>query len=381
MLKRYKHIREQTTKLCAPLEIEDYVIQSMVLVSPPKWHLAHTAWFFERFLLEPRTGMKNEEHSFLFNSYYEAVGDRVERDKRGLMSRPTVSDIYLYRQAIDEAVVDLAGDLNESETQTLELGLHHEQQHQELLLTDIKHILWSNPLRPAYGPSPLSAVKTKQRRAEWVEIEGGLHYIGAREAAAFVYDNEKPRHLVHLLPFKIASCAVLNGEFIEFIEAGGYSSAQYWLADGWALVKTQNLIAPLYWEKSASSWMTMTFAGMQSVNQSEPVCHLSYYEADAYARWKGARLPTEAEWEISSAHFTHGDVWEWTASAYLPYPGYQAFQGAFAEYNGKFMCNQMVLRGGSRATPSGHIRPSYRNFFSPETRWQFSGLRLAKDVS
>lgn len=381
MLEQYRRIRGRTERLCAPLETEDCVIQSMPDVSPPKWHLGHTTWFFDQFLVAPQAGVQASRYSYLFNSYYDSVGARIERHRRGLLSRPTVRELYEYRSEIDEIVC--SGSYSPAELKTLELGLHHEEQHQELLIADIKHILWTNPTRPAYGPSPLAARKASVNSFEWIAVDAGTQMIGVDAATAsdFFYDNEAPRHRVFLEPFAVASRPVSCGEFLEFIEAGGYQTPEHWLSDGWKTAQASAWAAPLYWERLDGRWHTMTFDGMKPLDESEPVCHVSYYEADAYARWRGFRLPTEAEWEVASAGFRYGDVWEWTMSCYLPYPGYRPFQGAFAEYNGKFMCGQMVLRGGSQATPPAHARPTYRNFFSPETRWQFSGFRMAKDAN
>lgn len=379
MLDRYQNIRNRTVEICSFLETEDHVIQSMPEVSPPKWHLAHTTWFFERFLLEPRTGLKNDAYSFLFNSYYETVGDRVARHERGLMSRPTVNEIYSYRRKVDDVISAMVSDLNENESKIFELGLHHEEQHQELLLTDIKHIFWTNAFKPAYGRDLLNKLKTPVT-FQWIENSAGMYDVGATNDQ-FAFDNEKPRHKTYLESFAIASRPVLNKEYIEFIEAGGYENPALWLSEGWSIVKNQNWRAPFYWKQSVTGWMNMTFSGMQPVIENEPVCHVSYFEADAYARWRGMRLPTEAEWEVACSQFAYGDVWEWTMSGYFPYPGYVAFQGVLAEYNGKFMCNQMVLRGGSRATSCNHSRATYRNFFSPETRWQFSGFRMARNAN
>jgi ergothioneine biosynthesis protein EgtB len=410
---RYRQIRQVSEQLCQPLTTEDYVIQSMPDVSPPKWHLAHTTWFFETFLLVPLLkdyAAFNPQFGYLFNSYYEAVGQRHPRSQRGLLSRPTVEQVYQYRAFVDEAMQRLL-------TQTLEpkvrdlilLGLHHEQQHQELLLTDIKHILALNPLRPPYQLNLLSVDAPIAAQEQWLDYPGGLYAIGHEEefpaecTSKFAFDNESPRHQVYLQDYWLASRLVTNGEYLNFMQAGGYQTSDYWLSVGWAMVQAEQWRSPLYWEQKDGEWWVMTLAGMCPVNEHEPVCHVSYYEADAYARWAGKRLPTEAEWEVAAAQVAvqgnfrekarlhpapalgvtrpdqlFGDVWEWTQSAYLPYPGFQPAPGAVGEYNGKFMCNQMVLRGGSCATSQTHIRPSYRNFFPPETRWQFSGIRLAQ---
>ncbi len=408
---RYQNIRQVSEQLCQPLAIEDYGVQSMPDVSPPKWHLAHTTWFFETFILVPHLSnyqIFHPQFGYLFNSYYEAVGERHPRVQRGLLSRPTVAEIYRYRAAIDQAMTTILSQLSIDLklANLVELGLHHEQQHQELLLTDIKHILGSNPLRPAYDidlwqTTPLIPLAPIQ----WLEYPSGLYEIGHPEnvsGSEFAFDNESPRHSVYLQDFALAHRLVTNAEYLAFIIAGGYQQADYWLSAGWAIVQKEQWQAPLYWEKIADQWWVMTLSGQHHLYLDEPVCHISFYEADAYARWAGKRLPTEAEWEVAASQVsiqgnfwesaqlhpsptkvtTHldqmfGDVWEWTQSAYLPYPGFQSAAGAVGEYNGKFMCNQMVLRGGSCATSRSHIRPSYRNFFPPETRWQFSGLRLA----
>ena len=410
---QYQQTRQLSEQLCQPLATEDYVIQSMPDVSPPKWHLAHTTWFFETFLLVPLlTGYAefNPEFGYLFNSYYEAVGQRHPRSQRGLLSRPTVEQVYQYRAFVDEAMQQFLTQALEPAVKSLVLlGLHHEQQHQELLLTDIKHILALNPLRPAYQSDLPPADAPIAAQEQWLDYPGGLYAIGHEEkssadfAAKFAFDNESPRHPVYLQDYWLASRLVTNSEYLEFIQAGGYRTSDYWLSAGWAIVQAEQWRSPLYWEQKDGDWWVMTLAGMRPLNAHEPVCHVSYYEADAYARWAGKRLPTEAEWEVAAAqvmvqgNFTDqgrfhpapaigktrpdqlfGDVWEWTQSAYLPYPGFQSAPGAVGEYNGKFMCNQMVLRGGSCATSQNHMRPTYRNFFPPETRWQFSGIRLAQ---
>lgn len=399
----YQQVRQLSEHLCQPLAIEDYGIQSMPDVSPPKWHLAHTTWFFETFLLVPHLRdyeVFHPQFGYLFNSYYEAVGKRHPRPQRGLLSRPTVEEVYRYRAYVDQAMRSLLPQLDPHLESLLLLGLHHEQQHQELLLTDIKHILALNPLRPAYQivepPSNSTALITE----EWLDYPGGLYAIG-HEGAEFAFDNESPRHSVYLQDFWLAARLVTNGQYLEFIEAGGYRQPEYWLSEGWATVQREEWQAPLYWEFIEGDWWVMTLFGMRPLNLDEPVCHVSFFEADAFARWSGQRLPTEAEWEVAAAGVARqgnllesgqlhpipatgatrpdqifGDVWEWTQSAYSPYPGFRAAGGAIGEYNGKFMCSQMVLRGGSCATPPNHIRSTYRNFFPPSARWQFSGIRL-----
>jgi ergothioneine biosynthesis protein EgtB len=407
---QFEQVRQLTETLCTPLSTEDYGVQSMPDVSPPKWHLAHTAWFFETFLLMPNLKGYEVFHpkfGYLFNSYYEAVGDRHPRLQRGLLSRPTVAEVYQYRAYVDEAMRSLLQTTDEPALQALTtLGLHHEQQHQELLLTDIKHILACNPLRPAYRDN-LSAPDRCGTQTQWLAVSGGLHTIGQEieteiEPARniFAFDNERPLHQVYLQDYCLASQPVTNGEYLDFIEAAGYQTPEYWLSEGWTTVQTEGWTAPLYWEKIDGNWWNMTLGGLRSLNVDEPVCHVSFFEADAYARWVGKRLPTEAEWEVAAAvmplkgnlleqgyfhpvppidpnFHPYGNVWEWTQSAYLPYPGFKADAGAVGEYNGKFMCNQMVLRGGSCITPQSHIRATYRNFFPTATRWQFSGIRLA----
>jgi ergothioneine biosynthesis protein EgtB len=392
---------------------EDYVVQSMPDVSPTKWHLAHTSWFFETFLLTPHLADYNifDEHfAYLFNSYYVTVGDRHCRQNRGLLSRPTVSQIYDYRKHTDDAMTRFLSGLTPAQQSELrpviEIGLHHEQQHQELMLTDIKHVFWVNPMRPAYKHHPQSpAAEVPAMR--WIDFPEGIHTVG-HEGPGFAFDNESPRHRTFLEHFRLASRLVTNGEYKRFIEDGSYKRADLWLSMGWATAQQEQWTAPLYWIEQDGQWLNHTLSGLRPVDDSEPVCHLSYFEADAYARWAGARLPSEFEWEVASgslpiegnfveseqfhstalSHRTQsptlsqmfGDVWEWTRSAYLPYPGFQPPTGALGEYNGKFMCNQFVLRGGSCATPQDHIRRTYRNFFPPDARWQFMGLRLARDI-
>jgi ergothioneine biosynthesis protein EgtB len=401
---QYQQVRQVSEQICQPLAIEDYTIQSMPDVSPPKWHLAHTTWFFETFLLLPYLPgylVFHPQFGYLFNSYYEAVGARHPRHQRGILSRPTVAEVYDYRAYVDRAMIELLAILTEQPqlADLIRLGLHHEQQHQELLLTDIKHILALNPLHPVYRDNLQPDLEPANSKFEWLAYPGGLYSIG-HAGTEFAFDNESPRHQVYLQDYKLGNRLVTNGEYLEFIQAGGYQEAKYWLAEGWATVQSQQWQAPLYWELIAQSWSVMTLGGLRSLDLHSPVCHVSFYEADAYATWKGKRLPTEAEWEIATVdlplvgnfldsdylhpvpaenlhHQFFGDVWEWTQSAYLPYPGFQIAAGAIGEYNGKFMCNQMVLRGGSCVTSIDHLRSTYRNFFPPSTRWQFSGIRLA----
>ncbi|MCW8829094.1 MAG: ergothioneine biosynthesis protein EgtB [Gammaproteobacteria bacterium] len=405
----YRRIRHDSELLCEPLQAEDYLLQSMPQTSPPKWHLAHVSWFFETFLLQvyvPDYRPFQPQFRVLFNSYYEQVGPFHPRPQRGMLSRPTLEEIYRYRAWVDEQMAALIQTVAEEYWPEVALriaiGLNHEQQHQELLLTDIKHNFWVNPLFPAYR-SDLPPSTEVSAPLQWHAFEGGLGCIGQR-GEAFAYDNEWPRHTVYVQPYQLASRLVNNGEFAAFIAEGGYKRPELWLSDGWATVQQQQWQAPLYWLKQDNDWWHFTLAGLQRFNEHEPVAHISYYEADAYARWAGHRLPTEQEWELAAAGVEvsgnlrdsgrlhpapaggeglqqlFGDLWEWTASPYTPYPGYRAPAGALGEYNGKFMCNQMVLRGGSCATPAEHIRASYRNFFYPNERWQFKGFRLAEDV-
>lgn len=408
----YQTVRRATEALAAPLSEEDTVVQSMPDASPVKWHLAHTSWFFETFILEKEfAGYRPFHPSFrvLFNSYYNAIGDKHPRPQRGLISRPGLKEVRDYRRHIDEHMALLLSrgeGIRESVRELIELGCHHEQQHQELILTDLKHMLSMNPLKPVYREAwPLTNVAP--RRMRWHGFDGGLVDIGFTPNGAFAFDNETPRHRVWLEPFELASHPVTYGEFTDFIADGGYSKPELWLSLGWDWVQANKIEAPLYWEERDSGWHTFTLHGMVPIDVNTPICHINYFEADAYARWANARLPMEAEWEIAaskagmSGNFVesgalhplaarsdnptapnqlYGDVWEWTQSAYLPYPGYQPLPGAVGEYNGKFMCNQFVLRGGSCASPQSHIRATYRNFFPPDARWQFSGLRLARDA-
>lgn len=423
LLDSYSSVRRTTECLCQPLLPEDHVVQSMTDVSPPKWHLGHTTWFFEQLILSrflvPYSPY-HEVYAYIFNSYYESFGDRVARNTRGLLSRPPLQEVLNYRSFVDTKIRQLVEEVDEAHYPTLaaliELGTHHEQQHQELLVTDIKHIFASNPLRPVYRSvrEPLENASSAGPlpEAKWIGIEGGIFTVGA-PAQGFAYDNERPAHSVLLQDFQLMNRLVTCGEYLEFMKDGGYSNPLLWLSDGWDAANQEHWVAPLYWTQNRDgNWEMMTLAGPRLVVLDEPVAHVSFYEADAYARWAGKRLPTEAEWEkaactlaasSASGNFLEeerfhpvacgrlnaskssvllqmfGDVWEWTGSAYRPYPGYQPEAGALGEYNSKFMSNQMVLRGGSCATPRNHIRASYRNFFHCNKRWQFTGIRLAAD--
>jgi len=380
LVQAYEAVRAHSEALAAPLSAEDASVQSMPDASPVKWHLAHTSWFFETVILSKRPGYKpfDPRFAFLFNSYYEALGPRHPRPRRGLLTRPSLEEVYAYRAHVDAAMEEACrdGELQD----TIILGLHHEQQHQELILTDIKHAFFSNPLLPAYRNQP--AEPQPAQKLEWREHQGGVALIGHDpKNPNFAFDNESPRHQVLLRPFRIASRPVTNGEYQAFIADGGYARAEFWLSDGWAKVQEEKWEAPLYWlAEDNKNEQTFTLSGVQPLDPYTPVEHVSFYEAAAYAAWAKARLPTEFEWEASAAQFDHGQVWEWTRSAYDPYPGFKPLEGAVSEYNGKFMVGQMVLRGGSSATPPDHIRPTYRNFFPPQARWQFSGIRLAEDA-
>ena len=404
---RFLAIRAQTAALAAPLDPEDCVVQSMTDASPVKWHLAHTTWFFETFVLAPKLpDYQAFDPTFrvLFNSYYNGVGDKHPRPERGLATRPALATIRAYRAHVDAAMTELLARV-ECPADLVELGLQHEQQHQELIVTDVKHLLSRNPARPAYLPAwPLTQVAA--RSTGWIDHPAGIVGIG-HAGRGFAFDNEAPRHRVLLAPFAMASHPVSHGEFAAFVVDGGYRRPELWLSLGWDAVTSQGWRAPLYWERRDDGWWTYTLRGMAPIDAGAPVTHVSLFEADAYARWAGARLPTEFEWEALAAsepiegNFVEsgalhplalraptppgrlaqlfGDVWEWTQSSYAPYPGFRTAPGALGEYNGKFMCNQYELRGGSCATPRSHVRATYRNFFPPEARWQFSGLRLARD--
>lgn len=402
---RYTALREHSVRLARPLSPEDQCVQSMPDASPTKWHLAHTSWFFETLLLVPHGRayrVFDERYGFLFNSYYEALGPRQPRAERGLLTRPSCDEVLAFRAHVDsamQALIDSAEPAAWAELEPLlELGLQHEQQHQELLLTDVKHLLWQNPLRPLYAPlgDPALGGEPVHPRpladdGGWVERPGGLARVGAPKAegcAAFAFDNETPCHRVLVSSHRIASQPVSCGDYLRFMREGGYARPEFWLSDGWAMVQAQGWQRPLYWlgadGELAETPRLFTLHGVREVHVHEPVSHLSFYEAAAYAEWAGARLPTEFEWEAAANDGVlrgQGEVWEWTRSSYDPYPGFKPMTGAVTEYNGKFMVGQLVLRGGSCATPAGHARPSYRNFFAPAARWQFSGLRLAQDLS
>ena len=381
---RFRSVRAFTEQLAAPLSAEDQTVQSMPDASPTKWHLAHTTWFFETFILRPHAGayrVFDEAYEYLFNSYYEAVGPRHPRPQRGLITRPGVGEIMAYRRQVSAAMAELIDKGAGNCESLIELGLHHEQQHQELILMDIKHLLSSNPLRPAYRQSPAPPAAARQAAPlGWAEYRGGLAEIG-HDGNGFAFDNEGPRHRVWLEPFALATRPVNCGEYAAFIGDDGYSRPEFWLSAGWDCVVQRGWKAPLYWERDGEDWNLFTLEGFKRVDPAEPVCHVSAYEAAAFAKWAGKRLPREQEWEVGAGAIRDvGVVWEWTASPYVAYPGYREPAGAIGEYNGKFMSNQMVLRGGCRATPSDHIRTTYRNFFPPDARWMFGGLRLAEDL-
>lgn len=381
LYEQYKNIRQRSVAICRNLQTEDYVVQPVADVSPPKWHLGHTSWFFEQFILKPNAGGYTEfdsRYAFVFNSYYETLGARVIRTNRGNLSRPSVADVYRYRSHVDSQMELLLcdRDLPADVVSNIVLGLNHEQQHQELLLTDIKYILGHNPLFPKFD-SPLLNAHAFRQEQSFAGLMEGVYEIGY-DGNGFCFDNELGRHKVYLNHFEIAMRPVTNAEYLEFIDSGGYTDFRHWHADGWDWVRQQQAKAPLYWHQIDGKWMHYTFNGLQEIDGDDFVCHVNYYEASAFAASKNMRLPTEAEWEAASEHFSWGQRWEWTESAYLPYPGYKKADGAIGEYNGKFMVSQMVLRGASIATPPNHSRNTYRNFFQPWHQWQFSGIRLAR---
>lgn len=400
--------RGLSAEIADPLSAEDQVVQANEDASPAKWHLAHTTWFFEELILRPfLPGYMafDERFAYCFNSYYESLGPRHPRPRRGLLTRPSAAEVSDYRDYVDQNLKKIFDTgFTEEAAARIEIGINHEQQHQELMLTDILALFAANPLRPVYRPVPRGEDRKAGHSGRWIAVPGGLQQVG-HAGAGFAYDNEGPRHQVFLRDFRLFSRPVTNGEWLAFMGDGGYSTPSLWLSDGWALIQRENWEAPNYWEQHDGQWHQMTLHGLRAIGADRPVTHVSYYEADAFARWAGNRLPTEFEWEIashSSPEFAtkldlscviaqpaapgdgfsglFGGVWEWTQSAYLPYPGFKAEEGALGEYNGKFMCNQFVLRGGSVATPDGHIRPTYRNFFYPHQRWQFMGVRLASDA-
>ncbi|SFB40995.1 ergothioneine biosynthesis protein EgtB [Algoriphagus aquimarinus] len=375
----FQSVRNHSINLCSHLITEDFSLQASEEVSPPKWHLAHTTWFFEQFILvpnDPSYEVKHPQFNFLFNSYYNTLGVRTARNQRGLMSRPSVDEVKIYRAYVDKAMQMLI-DKNIPEINELViLGMNHEQQHQELLITDLKYSLWFNPLNPSV--MDINEYVSEQE-STWVSVDSGIYEIGFK-GDDFCYDNELNPHKVYINDFAISSGLVTNQEYLEFMEAGGYDDPTYWHDEGWAWSKELEVKAPLYWEQKERDWFYYTMDGLKPIDKAASVAHVNFYEASAFASWKGARLPTEFEWEVSQNHFEWGKRWEWTNSAYLAYPGFKVAPGAIGEYNGKFMINQMVLRGASVATSEGHSRPTYRNFFHPKFRWQFMGIRLAKSL-
>ena len=414
LISQFQHVRNFSEQLCSPLEVEDFCLQSMPEASPVKWHLAHTSWFFETFLLIPYFRNYKSFHPqfhYLFNSYYNSVGKQFPRPQRGLQSRPTVAEVFQYRQYVDQHMIELLNsEKNHPEiVARVTLGIQHEQQHQELLLTDLKHALSFNPIYPIYHTGTFEQTTNEQQPLNWLKIQGGIQMIGENGGQDnFCFDNETPKHQMLLQDFQIADRLITNKEFLEFIEDEAYQQPLLWLSDGWSFIQQNGITKPLYWQSKDQQWFEFTLSGLQPLNPDQPVTHISFYEADAYARWAEARLLTEFEWEVAakpltvrgnfvdSAHFNpesclspndtevaplqmFGDCWEWTQSGYFSYPGFKVVEGAIGEYNGKFMSNQMVLRGGSCVTSRAHIRPTYRNFFYPDARWQFSGIRLARD--
>ena len=415
LIKRFKAVRDFTVHLTKPLEIEDFVVQAMENTSPTKWHLAHVSWFFETFVLKEAFGDYESHHpqyAYIFNSYYLQTGRPHARSKRGFLSRPSVRKVFEYREYINDEILSFLEDATDDQLSkfgpVVEVGIHHEQQHQELMLTDLKYLFGQNPLHPVYNDRnlPEEEASAEVEEIEWVPFGEGVYWIGNGNQE-FTYDNEHPRHRRFLEAYELSDRLITNGEFISFIEDSGYQRSELWLDEGWATIQKENWNAPLYWQKKDGEWHYFTLSGLRKVNPAEPVTHISYYEADAFARWTGNRLPTEAEWEVAAGDLPYkgnfvesgyyhpsplqyesqgmkqmfGDVWEWTSSSYDPYPGYRPLPGALGEYNGKFMCSQYVLRGGSCATSESHIRQTYRNFFYPDARWQFNGIRLARTVT
>ncbi len=376
----FEQTRSRTEVLCQPLEKEDFVVQPVEYVSPPKWHLGHTSWFFEEFILKKRVANYREfdrQYGYVFNSYYESFGKRVVRTDRGNLSRPTVDQIMDYRAHITHAILNLLASDDDPELRELvELGIHHEMQHQELLITDVKFILGHNPLLPVYNPDYKEDADQLSQKDDYITIEEGIYEIGHANPQEFHYDNERGRHKVYLNAFSICRELVTNTQYLDFISDGGYRDPLIWHSEGWEWKSNNKIAFPLYWHQIDGTWYRYTLQGLLPLEPAAPVTHISYYEAAAYAQWRGMRLPTEFEWEVAASRLHCGSRWEWTESAYLPYPGYQKAPGALGEYNGKFMVNQKVLRGGSIATPDHHLRPTYRNFFHPHLRWQFTGFRL-----
>lgn len=376
---RFTATRRRTEELCDPLETEDFVVQPVEYVSPPKWHLGHTSWFFEEFVLKPQMSdyrLFDPQFNYVFNSYYESVGKRVIRTDRGNLSRPTVSEILKYRQHVTAALTEfLKTEVSREVLEIIELGIHHEKQHQELLLTDIKFILGNNPLLPIYDKS-FDENPDRASKAKYLNIPAGVYEVGHNSPDEFHYDNEEGRHKVYLEDYSISTELVTNAEYLAFIEDKGYSDPLLWHAEGWDWINQNNISGPMYWHRVDSDWKQFTLQGLKPILADAPVSHISYYEAFAYAQWKQRRLPTEFEWEVAASRLNYGSRWEWTESAYLPYPGFNKAPGALGEYNGKFMVNQKVLRGGSVATSENHFRLTYRNFFHPHLRWQFTGFRL-----
>ncbi|TXK73904.1 ergothioneine biosynthesis protein EgtB [Mesonia sp. HuA40] len=383
LLQLFKNTRQQSEKICSPLQVEDYVIQPVEFVSPPKWHLGHTSWFFEEFILKkhkPDYEVYDQDFAFVFNSYYESVGEKVIRTHRGNLSRPTVEEVYNYRKYVTNEICAFLEQhaISKDLDAVFQIGIHHEKQHQELLLTDIKYILGNNPLLPAYDKDFIENTSENQS-LQWLQVPEGLYKIGLPETSAeFAYDNEKAEHRVFLQDFFIANNLVTNQDYLAFINSGGYQNVLLWHAVAWDWLKAEKITAPAYWHLINDEWYQYTLAGLKPIDLQAPLTHISYYEAFAFAQWKNLRLPTEFEWEVAQHLFNWGQRWEWTESAYLPYPKYKKNEGALGEYNGKFMVNQKVLRGGSIATAKNHTRKTYRNFFHPQLRWQYTGLRLAK---